>query len=245
MTLILRSLSATFGHGHVVGMHRHGWGQLVYAARGAVAVETPETEWLVPPARAVWLPPGAAHRLQMQGTAQLRTIYLEPARAALLGGTSRGVEVSDLLRALVLHIASAGPLDDGDRRAATLCDLLADLLEQADTLPFRLRLPSDPRALRACTLMRRQPGSTLSLDRLAAHAGASDRTLQRLFVAETGIRVSEWRQAARLSHAATRLLGGASVTEAGLAAGYASTSAFVSAFRRQTGVTPSAYRGRG
>jgi AraC-like DNA-binding protein len=52
------------------------------------------------------------------------------------------------------------------------------------------------------------------------------------------MRFVEWRQRLRLLHAITLLEQGSSVTEAGAAAGYASSSAFVAAFRSQTGMTP-------
>jgi AraC-like DNA-binding protein len=242
MALVLRSLSVSYADGHVIDLHAHGWGQVVYAAGGAISVATAHAEWLVPPARAVWLPPGAAHRLRMRGVTQLRTVYLAPHAVARLPTACCGLDVSPLLRELILHITRLGPLDDAVGTHVTLAALLADLLAQARTLPFLLREPSDPRAARACALMRADPAAALSLATLASHAGAAPRTLQRLFIAQTGLHLAEWRQAARLLHAATLLLAGASVTRAGLDSGYASTSAFVSAFRRRTGVTPGAYR---
>jgi methylphosphotriester-DNA--protein-cysteine methyltransferase len=72
--------------------------------------------------------------------------------------------------------------------------------------------------------------------------GASSRTLQRLFASETGLRFAEWRRRLRLLHAAALLSAGASVTDAGLDAGYQSTSAFIAAFQRQLGDTPLRYR---
>lgn len=241
MAPAVRSLSVRYADGHVIASHRHDWGQLVYAASGAIAVATCESEWLVPPARAVWLPPQARHRLQMRGAAWLRTIYLPSARAGALPETACGLEVSALLRELILHTACLGTVDDDAPHGERLAGLLVDLVAQAGSLPFRLRLPSDPRARRACALIRRNPAQVLSLPDQAIHAGASVRTLQRLFLRETGLHVAEWRRTARLSHAAMLLLDGASVTEAGLEAGYAGTSAFVSAFRRRTGMTPGAY----
>jgi AraC-like DNA-binding protein len=77
---------------------------------------------------------------------------------------------------------------------------------------------------------------------IAKNSGASTRTLQRLFLDETGLGFSEWRQRLRLLHAAALLGSGASVTEAGLDAGYTSASAFIAAFRKQMGRTPARMR---
>jgi methylphosphotriester-DNA--protein-cysteine methyltransferase len=71
---------------------------------------------------------------------------------------------------------------------------------------------------------------------------ADIQSMQRLFFKDTGIHIAEWRQTARLLAASTELLDGASVTQAALASGYASTSAFISAFCRRTGRTPREYR---
>jgi transcriptional regulator GlxA family with amidase domain len=81
--------------------------------------------------------------------------------------------------------------------------------------------------------------SVTSIGALARKAGASLRTLERCFVAETGASVGEWRRRVRLFHALRHLEGGAPVTTVALDVGYASTSAFSHAFARQFGRPPS------
>ena len=98
------------------------------------------------------------------------------------------------------------------------------------------------RNLRAADRLRQDPAEAIELTDLARRAGASARTLQRLFLEETGLRISEWRQRLRLLHAAGLLGSGASVTSAGLEAGYAGSSAFIAAFRKQFGCTPARMR---
>lgn len=66
---------------------------------------------------------------------------------------------------------------------------------------------------------------------------ASKRTMQRLFAEESGMSFSRWRQRARLIYAMQSLAAGESVTNAALEAGYSSTSAFISMFRKQLGTT--------
>jgi AraC-like DNA-binding protein len=172
----------------------------------------------------------------------LKTLYLAPERCAPLGEGCRGIEISPLLRELILSIAARGMIDGAKAAEAIFADMLVALLAEAEALPFSLRMPDDSRARRAAVLIQGNPASDLSLGALATHAGASIRTLQRLFVGETGVHVAEWRQTARIFAAASRLLEGGSVTEAGLVSGYATTSAFISAFRRRTGKTPLEYR---
>jgi AraC-like DNA-binding protein len=120
-----------------------------------------------------------------------------------------------------------------------LAEVARDLIGQAGVLPLQLPLPRDPRALRLADRLLADPAMPAELPELARAAGASARTIQRLFLSETGLPFSRWRQRLRLLRGATMLGSGLSVTEAGLEAGYAGTSAFIAAFRKHFGVTPS------
>ncbi|HEX2814968.1 MAG TPA: AraC family transcriptional regulator, partial [Phenylobacterium sp.] len=135
-----------------------------------------------------------------------------------------------------------GMLDTDDPAHARLEDLLVDLLAAAETAPLELPLPTDPRAMGFAERLLADPGATLSLAHMARGAGASLRTLQRLFLAETGLSLETWRGRVRMQQAVVSLSAGAPVTEAALDAGYLSASAFIAAFKRAFGVTPARYR---
>lgn len=74
-------------------------------------------------------------------------------------------------------------------------------------------------------------------------AGASARTLARIFREETGMTFGHWRQQIRLLAALERLAGGEAVTIVALECGYESPSSFIAMFRRALGVTPGKYFG--
>ena len=115
-------------------------------------------------------------------------------------------------------------------------------LAEAPPLALVLTRPREPTALRMALRIEAEPAWDVPLARLAAEHGTSLRTMQRRFLLETGMALSEWRQGARLMAAAASLLQGESVTSAALDAGYASTSAFITAFRSRFGQTPGAFR---
>jgi AraC-like DNA-binding protein len=242
VALILRTLACTFASGHHIPPHRHGWAQLIYAASGVMRVRTQDMLWIVPPARAIWAPAGIEHEIWAKGDFAMRTLYLEPGFAAALPAACFALDVAPLLRELILHAVSIGMLRDDNAGQARLAGVIADQIDAASALPMSLPLPRDPRAARLAERLREDPACDLDLDALARAAGASARTMQRLFLAETGLRFAEWRQRLRLLHGASLLGAGASVTEAGLDAGYAGTSAFIAAFRRQFGQTPARMR---
>ena len=71
--------------------------------------------------------------------------------------------------------------------------------------------------------------------------GAHERTLQRLFVTETGTTFGRWRTQLRLQHGIVALTHGHTVTSAATLSGYQEPSAFIAAFRATFGTTPAHY----
>jgi AraC-like DNA-binding protein len=242
MATFLRTLAARYAHGHEIGDHHHGWGQLIYASSGAIHVMAAGRAWLIPAARAVWLPPGTRHRLRMRGATSLRTLYIPPAHCADLPPMPIGILVSPLLRELIQALVRFGHVDGDDRSHRAVGKAMLVTLEHAERLPLALTLPRDTRAKRVADAILAQPDSDRALNDLAASCGASLRTIQRKFLAETGMPLSEWRQVARLMAGAALLLDGKSVTDAALEAGYSGVSAFTHAFRGKLGQTPSRFR---
>jgi AraC-like DNA-binding protein/quercetin dioxygenase-like cupin family protein len=238
----VRGLSLTLPDGEKLPLHSHPWAQLVYASGGAMRVSTPDAAWLAPPTRAIWAPSGVPHEIEMRGTVKMRTLYLSPERAAGLSGECRALEVTPLLRELILEIVRLQMLKAGDPRHERLAGVLVDLLAQSETTPLGLPLPKDRRARILADAILDDPGAQASLDHLARDTGASLRTQQRLFQRETGLSLEAWRTRARMQHAVARLSDGASVTETALDCGYDSASAFITAFKRQFGRTPGRYR---
>jgi AraC-like DNA-binding protein/quercetin dioxygenase-like cupin family protein len=238
----VRGLAVTYRDGHRLDRHTHPWAQLVFAARGTMRVATPTAAWLAPPTRAIWVPGGTPHEIEMRGAVAMRTLYLAPADPDPRLAQCRAIEVAPLLRELILHIVRLGMLQVGDPAHERLEALLVDLLAAAETAPLELPLPGDPRARAFADRLLAEPGCDAAFADLARGSGASLRTLQRLFLAETGLSLDAWRGRARMQQAVVALSNGAPVTEAALDAGYQSPSAFIAAFRRAFGVTPARWR---
>jgi len=235
----IRTFPVTFLHDVTQKDHDHEWHQLTFATRGHLEVITATARHLVPSDRAVWVPAGTLHTEVMRAPVSMRSIYV--ARAALAGGALRTIAVSSLLRALILHITKLGALDRKVPEHARLIGVLLDQLAAAEDVALALPSPRDPRARRFAELVTRAPGDDAPIAKLAHRAGASVRTLERCFIAETGLAVGEWRRRVRLFHALRLLEGGAPVTEVALEAGYASTSAFSQSFKKMFGRSPRRY----
>jgi|SRR5581483_9813677 len=240
-SVLVRTYPVTFLHRHTLPPHTHDWDQLTYAASGVLRVETADASWMVPPHCAVWVPAGVEHSEEMHPPVSMRSLFLAPRIAKALPRESRTVNISPLLRELILHVSRKGALDARDPSHAHLIGVLLDEICSVTTVPMQLPLPRDPRALRLAVALQNRPGDMASVAVLARRAGASRRTIERLFVAETGLSVGDWRRRLRLLHAVRLLAGGESVTNVALEAGYSSVSAFVAVFKKVFGVTPGRY----
>ena len=68
--------------GHRIPLHMHRRGQVLHAISGIMRVETAQAAWIVPPARALWLPPEWPHSVTMRSHVEMRTVYIAPAACA-------------------------------------------------------------------------------------------------------------------------------------------------------------------
>ena len=235
--------------GHAIGTsaaytipkHSHDWHQLIYASRGVMTVNTSTGSWVVPSLRAVWVPAKIEHEVEMSATVSMRTLYLRDGLSDLLPQDCCVINVSPLLRELILRTIEIGMLNRNIPLHKHLIDVILDQFHALPTVPLKLPMPVDARALRVAELMRENPGETKPLDQLVRKIGASKRTIERLFQTETEMTFGKWRQQLRMLHALRLLAAGESVTFAALEVGYDSTSAFISAFKNTVGTTPGRY----
>lgn len=235
------AMAKEFPDGHIIAPHSHPRGQLVFAASGVMTVTTPGGAWVVPPQRAVWVPPDVEHKIRMSGDVAMRTLYIAGSAAAGLPRACCVVSVSSLLRELILAAVELPVLYDVAGRDGRIMALIVDEIRALPMLPLQLAMPSDTRARRVSAALLDDPADGRPLADWARDVGASARTLARHFRAETGMSFAMWRQQARLLSALNRLAAGAPVTDVALDLGYDSPSAFISMFRRALGTTPGRY----
>jgi AraC-like DNA-binding protein len=237
----LEGLAAEYPPGAEVPLHQHPFAQLIHAASGVMTVTTEHGTWVVPPGRAVWVPARVGHSIRMTGRVSMRTIYLSDALGPLAGSSCCVVQVSPLLRESILRaVEFARPYAESGPEAR-LVTVIADEIRAAPTAPLHLPLPRDARARRVADALRAEPGDSRTLAEWARFAGASTRTLERLWTAETSLSFAAWRQQARLLRALEQLAAGEPVTSVALDLGYETPSAFIAMFRRAVGTSPGRY----
>src|SRR6476659_7549760 len=97
------TLTRDYPAGHAIPLHFHDRDQLAYPSRGVMTVRTRDGTWVVPPQRAVWIPAEIPHTITMSGLVEMRTIYLKPRLAKGLPRDCCVINVSTLLKELMLH----------------------------------------------------------------------------------------------------------------------------------------------
>ena len=223
--------------------HSHQRGQFALAASGVITLFTDAGNWVVPPQRAVWVPAGVPHEMQMSGPVTMLNTYIRtPAATALkLPARCQVFGVSELLRQLLLRAMNIPALYAEDSHDGHLMTLLLHEIAAMAPLSLNAPLPDDPRLAKACQRLLAQPSLEIGIDCMAREVNMSRRTFTRLFRQETGISFVEWRQQACLLAAVARLGEGEAITRVATDLGYSSPSAFSSVFRRVLGDAPSRY----
>ena len=252
----LRGKARRMAHQMDIQPHRHDWGQLVFSISGAVRVSAQKdpadaaapagSTFLVPPSRAVWIPPGVVHAVSAIARADLRTLYL--LQGQLEGAAwqrCRVLEVSPLLRELVLQLETdpaVRPETDSElAREALISRLIVDELHRARALRLGVELPGDPRLRRLCEAMLNEPGRHAGLEAWSAEVGASARTVSRLFREQLGTSFAQWRSQVLLAHALSMAARSKPMSHIAAELGYASASAFTAMVTRTVGMPPSRF----
>jgi len=234
----LAGFARDYPPGDWTGRHAHPRAQLLHAISGVMRVQTDAALFTVPPGYGLWLPAGQAHGVGMDGAVAMRALFLRRDAAQAGPAEPTVIAVSPLLRELILAVCAEPASWDEQGPAALVAALVVIEIGRAPRLPLAVPAPRDRRLLRAASVLRADPADPRTLGELAEVAGASARTLARLFLRDTGMSFSAWRQTLRLTHAWGRLAAGDPPARAAAAAGYASLPAFGAAFRAAFGTTP-------
>jgi AraC-like DNA-binding protein len=216
--------------------HTHPVHQIAWAAAGAISVSTDDGAWVLPATRALWIPAGIAHAVDVTTPAVFRTVYLD--RSPHGWDRPTAVAVTPLLNELAAYLMDPALALEPRRRAEAV---LLDVLRPVTAASLRVPLPHDDRALTVARAILADPADGRDLNAWGRTAGASGRTLARAFAGETGLSFGRWRTNARLRAALFLLAAETPVAVVARRVGYSTPSAFIAAFRTALGTSPGAY----
>jgi AraC-like DNA-binding protein/quercetin dioxygenase-like cupin family protein len=217
--------------------HVHDDHQLAWASTGTLTVLTEGATWVLPPTRALWIPAGLSHETGAAGRATMRSVYMPPDLSPVSWREPTVVAASPLLAELITYLGRELPATQRCHAEALLSDLLTPISVTAFNVPF----PEDQVAGPVARALRDNPADQRTLAEWGRTVGSSERTLARAWAAGTGLPFGRWRTLLRMQAALPLLADGDLVSRVAPRVGYETPSAFVAAFRRETGVTPAAY----
>lgn len=212
---------------------------LLWQARGRSRFSLAGKELPLLTEQGLWIPAGARHAFTVQPNSVLLALSFSTRRTATTLHEPTIVTFDADLRTLFLaamqsQYSIVKPTADIGRQ------ILA-LLEGAPSPHAALPLPVTETARSVAEMLRCNPGDSRGVSELAAGVHVSERTLERVFLAETGVTLRQWRILNRMETAALLLRDAASVEAVAHRVGYTDSSAFRRMFRRRFGVSPSEY----
>lgn len=254
----VRAKSRRLGTDVQVEPHTHPWGQVAFSATGVSRVSAVHSTFIVPPSRAVWIPAGVEHTVTVMQEADMRTLYLYQAEGRAgpevppeedeAWRRCRVIEVSPLLRELVLQLSLIDEGPESARHAAAtqerercIAALVCDELRRARPVALGVAMPQDKRLRTLCKAVVEAPARHATLEGWARNAGASPRTVARLFQQELGTSFVLWRQQVLLAKALSMAAQRQPMSHIAAELGYASASAFTAMVTRSVGMPPSKF----
>ncbi len=258
----VRAKSRRLGTDVQVEPHQHAWGQVAFSATGVSRVTAVNSTFIVPPSRAVWVPPGVEHTVTVMQEADMRTLYVHQPEGRIGPDVNleeaaawrhcRVIEVSPLLRELVLQLSLIDSVREADTaldadaaatrdRECWMSALVLDELRRARPVALGVALPQDKRLRALCEAVLDAPARHATLQGWAGEAGASPRTVARLFQRELGTSFVLWRQQVLLAKALSMAARRQPMSHIAAELGYASASAFTAMVTRSVGMPPSRF----
>ncbi len=234
--------SVVHAAGTFLSRHQHPQGQLTFVMQGTSTIMTTEGWWLASPGQAIWIVPACEHSAAYSESSQVIQVMLPPSLADALPPVCKTLNVSGLLRELLLEALTFGTpgRDDGD--TGIIWQLILHQVTHApETLTLFIPQGHDRRLQQVTHWLKQDPGNDQTLADLAVRCGCSSRTLARLFQAETGMTFARWRDHLRVITAVDRLSRGQALNRVAMDLGYQSANSFSTMFSRLLGAPPGRY----
>ena len=170
--------------GHETGLHRHPRAQLLFATAGVMRITTEAALFTVPPGTGLWVPADTCTRFAWTARCGCAPFSCGRTRRPPVRRATTVIAVSPLLRELILAVCGQPAV--WERRADPAGRGAGAARDRPGGVPDAVAAGGrDPRLVRVRGALLADPADPRDLTEMRA-AGASVRTLARLFRAETG-----------------------------------------------------------
>ena len=224
--------------GYTEDLHSHDEAQLLLVVRGMAIFDVGTSRWLVSPQSAIWIPAGVEHCMSSTGEIELHCLYLKCSTLDLPFSGTRTLNVSPLMRELIIEMSNLPERINVEDHHARLTRTLIDQLARTPDGPRQVAMPTHPKLREFADVLIADPSDRKTVSGWAKVLGMSERTFQRTFFQETGMSFGVWRRQVHILLALRRLGEGDSVQTVAYYLGYDSPSAFTEMFRKMLGKPP-------
>lgn len=214
--------------------------QLYWSPDGVLATLYGPSIRFAGPGEAFWVRRAVSHEVRAGDRQTVYRICLREVPPTLAGLRAGPATIDDEAARLIETIARRG---HDETAALTARRRILAGLGAPSAVPASPTVHGNGFALTVARALSHDPADPTCLDEWAEHLRVSVKTLQRDFVREFGMPYTRWRTRLRLS-AARVLLDSHPVTKVAHKVGYASPSAFITAFTKEYGQTPGTYIAR-
>lgn len=224
--------------------HQHAWGQLVYAEKGCVHLNSQDKIILIPSLHGVWIPANTYHQIWSDSAQMhIRSIcfsVVEP--DVLLSGNISVFSVSSLLLEMIRYTQKWSQLHQQDiSQVDTFLKVIQSILpdEIRKSIPVYLPSTSNQKLLAIIHYIDQHLSAQISFQDLANSFSVSERSLRRLFMGQLGISFSSYCKKARIMKALELIeMGNDCVSELASQVGYESLATFSNNFLEICGHRP-------
>lgn len=244
--LILMQAALVDRHGELSRpplLHSHATGQLVVSIRGVVGLASTEWRTALPPACALWAPPGLLHEGFIGSNSESLYLHIAPEWAQSLPDEPIRIMLSPMVLAMIRHFTQIRAPFSAESHTGRLARVLLEEIQLAPRLPLNFApLPYNAKLFCIAEEIVANPTLHRTVDEWSSFIYMSARNFSRLVSRETGMSFGQWRLRLMMLTATRRLLEGETSEQVAEALGYETASAFIAAFKRIFGMTPGQYR---
>jgi len=222
----------------------HEFGQLYWLKQGIIVVKTEQMQWTITPGTVGFIPAKLPHSAVALTTLKGYLFHVNPTDEMPFPSAPNVYTSATFIQSLLQKAIQLDPINNNATYVKHLTALLSYEIAEAKTLPLSLPLPCDRRALHIAETLLKYPENHMTQVQLAKKWGLSVRTLSRVFIQQTGLSFSLWRQQAKILVSLQWLHAGVPINEVAMLSGYNNVSSYINVFRQRFGETPGQFQSR-
>lgn len=224
-------------------VHQHTKGQLIFTESGWLHMDINGHKFLLPTWYCAWVPPHTLHKVWSGcESAYIRSVYFESPHCQLSCLQEPAIfPISNLLKEMIVYSEKWNDEQASNTEELIFLEAIKNTVSDEIKKAVKTQLPSTAhqQLLPVLEFIQNHLDTTITIGQLAKTFGISERTFNRLFMAELGIPYASYLKIARILKALELIENGHEhISEVAFTVGYQSISSFSNNFLEICGYRP-------